>query len=49
MIVKDFGSVKDFRSHSAKILHETKILRDHGTGRALAYRVKQAYEAVGVS
>ena len=30
MIVKDFGIAKDFRSHSANLLRQDKIIRDHG-------------------
>jgi hypothetical protein len=29
MIVKHFGSAKDFRSHSANFLHRAKSLHDH--------------------
>jgi hypothetical protein len=43
MIVKAFGCVKENRAMRAKILHAAKILRDHGAGRSLAYRVNRAY------
>ena len=35
IIVKEFGSVKDFRSHSANFLPAAKILHDHRGRRGL--------------
>jgi hypothetical protein len=44
--MKDLFFVKDFGAMRAKILHETKYLRDHVAGRTLACPANQAYGTV---